>query len=98
MNMDDVEMDVPEFPAGPLVKPEDLPEPVRSATLGKRRITIRIDADVLAAFREMASARGTAYQSEINRALREYLRDERMAEVVKGAVREAVREVMDKAA
>jgi len=95
--MSGTDVDVPEFPAGPLVRPEDLPEPVRSATLGKRRITIRIDADVLERFREIARARGTAFQAEINFALREYLRDERLVELIRQAVAELLDE-RDKAA
>lgn len=40
---------------------------------GKMRITIMLDADVIEQFRKRASARGTGYQTEINRALRDYL-------------------------
>lgn len=39
----------------------------------KEAITIRLDADVLAYFR----SRGGQYQSEINRVLREWVRDHR---------------------
>lgn len=40
---------------------------------GKTRITIMLDADVIEQFRKRANARGTGYQTEINRALRDYL-------------------------
>lgn len=40
---------------------------------GKTRITIFIDDDVLAAFRERAGADGKGYQTLINQALREAL-------------------------
>lgn len=39
----------------------------------KTRISIMLDDDVLAAFREQADRKGAAYQTEINRILREYL-------------------------
>jgi len=40
---------------------------------GKTRITIMLDDDVIEAFRKRAEAAGNGYQTEINRALREYL-------------------------
>jgi uncharacterized protein (DUF4415 family) len=40
---------------------------------GKTRITIYIDDDVLAAFRDRADAAGQGYQTMINEALRAYL-------------------------
>ena len=40
---------------------------------GKTRITIYIDSDIVEAFRSRAEASGTGYQTEINRALRQYL-------------------------
>ncbi|MCW5881386.1 MAG: BrnA antitoxin family protein [Anaerolineae bacterium] len=40
---------------------------------GKTRITIYLDNDVLDAFRDMAEASGSGYQTLINKALREYL-------------------------
>jgi uncharacterized protein (DUF4415 family) len=38
----------------------------------KQQLTIRLDADIIAWFREHA-ARGEGYQTRINRALREYV-------------------------
>lgn len=40
---------------------------------GKTRITIYLDDDVLAAFRELADKSGRGYQTIINEALGEYL-------------------------
>ena len=40
---------------------------------GKRRITIRIDCDILTAFRQRAARTGCGYQTLINQALRDYL-------------------------
>ncbi len=40
---------------------------------GKTRITIYLDDQVLAAFRERADRAGSGYQTMINQALREYL-------------------------
>jgi uncharacterized protein (DUF4415 family) len=43
---------------------------------GKTRITIHLDYDVLAAFRERATEVGMGYQTLINQALREHLADQ----------------------
>lgn len=40
---------------------------------GKQRITIMLDSDILAAFRERAAASGSGYQTLINQALRDCL-------------------------
>ena len=40
---------------------------------GKQRITIMLDSDILAAFRERAAASGSGYQILINQALRDCL-------------------------
>ena len=39
----------------------------------KRQITLRLDADVLAWFREHAGENGRGYQTDMNRALREHV-------------------------
>lgn len=41
----------------------------------KKRISIMLDEDVIESFRQRAAKSGTAYQSEINRALRAFLSD-----------------------
>ena len=54
----------------------DFSEGRRGAVLpqiGKTRITIYLDNDVLEAFRTHAENTGSGYQTLINRALREYL-------------------------
>jgi hypothetical protein len=59
--------------------------------LGKTRITIRIDDDVLDWFRsEVHAAGGGNYQTLINRALREYVqsRQQPLEDIVRRVVRE----------
>lgn len=65
--------------------------PVRPLPLGKTRITIRIDDDLLGWFRQQThTAGGGSYQSLINAALREHVRrsDERLEETLRRVVRE----------
>jgi hypothetical protein len=60
---------------------------------GKRRITIRIDNEVLDWFREHAEAAGGgSYQFLINRALHEYIAGQR--EPLEGTLRRVLREEM----
>lgn len=47
------------------------------AGTGKTRITIRIDSDVLAWFREQVHATGGSYQTLINLALRDHVKGQR---------------------
>jgi hypothetical protein len=62
---------------------------------GKTRITIRIDDDILEAFRsQVHAAGGGSYQSLINRALREHL--EYGEESLKKTLRSVVREELVK--
>ena len=59
--------------------------------LGKTRITIRLDSDIIEWFREQANAKGGGnYQTMINNALREYLqhRMEPLEEILRRVVRE----------
>lgn len=56
------------------------------AQLGKQRITILIDGDVLAQFKAKAGERG--YQTLINQALRESLTREDIADTLRRVVRE----------
>jgi len=58
---------------------------------GKTRITIRIDDDILEAFRaQVHAAGGGSYQSLINRALREHLEhgEESLKETLRSVVQE----------
>lgn len=64
---------------------------------GKTRITIRIDDDVLAWFREQVHAAGGGnYQTLINRALREYISSGR--EPLEDTIRRVIREELPRAA
>ena len=62
---------------------------------GKTRITIMLDTVLIEAFRERAQRAGTGYQTEINRALREFLEARDSALTMEGLrdfVRKLVRE------
>ena len=56
---------------------------------GKTRITIFIDSDVLNWFKEEAEREGRGYQTAINQALRNYIKQDRRP--IQDIVREAVR-------
>lgn len=58
---------------------------------GKTRITIMLDADIVAAFRTGASDTGRGYQTAINRALREYLASDELETTLRRVVREELR-------
>jgi len=62
--------------------------------MGKTRITIYLDDDVLEAFRERADDAGRGYQTMINETLREYLgrsREPVDADTIRKIVREELR-------
>jgi len=64
---------------------------------GKTRITIRIDTDVLNWFRnQVHEAGGGNYQTQINEALREYIRyrDEMFESVLRKVIREELQTVI----
>ena len=56
---------------------------------GKTMITICIDTDILEWFRDEAEREGRGYQTAINQALRNYIRQDRRP--IQDIVREAVR-------
>ena len=56
---------------------------------GKTRITIFIDADILEWFRDEAEREGRGYQTEINQALRNYIKQDKRP--IQDVVREVVR-------
>jgi uncharacterized protein (DUF4415 family) len=56
---------------------------------GKTRITIFIDSDVLEWFRDEAEREGRGYQTAINQALRNYIKQDRRP--IQDIVREVVR-------
>jgi uncharacterized protein (DUF4415 family) len=60
---------------------------------GKTRITIFIDTDILEWFRDEAEREGRGYQTTINQALRNYIKQDRrpIQDIVKEAVRKKLR-------
>jgi uncharacterized protein (DUF4415 family) len=56
---------------------------------GKTRITIFIDTDILEWFKDEAEREGRGYQTEINQALRNYIKQDKRS--IQEIVREAVR-------
>ncbi|MCY3820715.1 MAG: BrnA antitoxin family protein [Gammaproteobacteria bacterium] len=74
------EYDFTDAARGPAVKPS-----------GKTRITIMLDADVVAAFRARARDTGCGYQTAINQALREYLVNDGLESTLRRVVREELR-------
>lgn len=74
---------------------------VISPAPGKTRITIRLDNEILAWFREQThEAGGGNYQTQINEALREYIqqRPETLEQVMRRVVREEIRKAVSKSA
>ena len=62
---------------------------------GKTRITIRVDSDILDWFREqVVKAGGGNYQTMVNNALREYVRDRK--EPIEKTLRRVIREELKK--
>jgi uncharacterized protein (DUF4415 family) len=62
------------------------------APTGKTRITIRIDDDLLAFFRDQVEKSGGNYQTLINQALRDYVEEQR--EPLEQTLRRVLREEM----
>jgi uncharacterized protein (DUF4415 family) len=60
---------------------------------GKTRITIFIDTDILQWFRDEAEREGRGYQTAINQALRNYMKQDRrpIQDIVKEVVRRELR-------
>jgi uncharacterized protein (DUF4415 family) len=80
--MSDIETDFGQGKRGPVIPPEP----------GKTRITIRIDTDVLDWFRERVNeAGGGSYQSDINQALRAYIRNQEGTDL-ESTLRRVIRE------
>ena len=66
--------------------------PLILSTPGKTRITIRLDNFVIEHFQKIVDeAGGGNHQSLINDALREFIRGERLEEVVRQTIRKGVR-------
>ncbi len=69
---------------------------VLKAPPGKTRVTIRLDDDVLEWFREQVNqAGGGNYQSEINEALREFMREAK--EPLESTLRRVIRDELRRA-
>jgi uncharacterized protein (DUF4415 family) len=64
---------------------------------GKTRITIYLDNDVIEKFRVLSDAAGYGYQTMINDALKEYLK-EKEEPVTTAAIRQVIREELERAA
>jgi uncharacterized protein (DUF4415 family) len=61
---------------------------------GKTRITIRLDDEIIAWFRQQAEqAGGGNYQTAINQALREHIERQSLEELLRRVVREELRNV-----
>jgi len=62
---------------------------------GKTRITIFIDTDILDWFKDEAEREGRGYQTAINQALRNYIKQDKrpIQEIVREAVRRELREL-----
>ncbi len=61
---------------------------------GKSRITIWVDTDILEWFREESEREGRGYQTEINQALRKYIKQDKRS--IQDIVRDAVRQELKK--
>ncbi len=62
---------------------------------GKTRITIFIDTDIVEWFRDEAEREGRGYQTAINQALRNYIKQDRrpIQDIVREVVRRELREL-----
>lgn len=70
---------------------------VLPVALGKERITIRLDADILNYFRDQVEAAGGgSYQALMNQALREYIEGAK-APKIEELIRRVIREEMRRA-
>ncbi len=61
------------------------------AEQSKERITIRLDATVLSAFRAEAAAAGSSYQALINEVLRQHLLGKNLVKTVRDTIRRELR-------
>lgn len=57
----------------------------------KERITIRLDATVLTAFRAEAAVAGASYQALINEVLKQHLQGKNLVKVVRDTIRRELR-------
>ena len=62
----------------------------------KTRITMRVDSDVIAAFKAHAKEQGGSYQTLMNDALRQFAQGLTLSDVLRDAVRETMVKYLDK--
>jgi len=61
---------------------------LQSESSGKTRITMRIDNEILLAFKAKAENTGGNYQTMMNEALKQFLQGETLADVVRQTIRQ----------
>ena len=67
---------------------------IEATPAGKTRITIRLDDEIIAWFRQQAEqAGGGNYQTAINQALREHIERQSLEDLLRRVVREELRNV-----
>ena len=63
---------------------------IESEAVGKSRITMRIDNDVLAAFKAKADKTGGSYQTMMNSALKQFAQGLTLSEMIRQAIHETL--------
>lgn len=58
----------------------------------KTRITMRVDTDVLAAFKARAEMSGGSYQAMMNEALKQFIQGQTLVDVVKQTIRQELKD------
>lgn len=61
---------------------------LQAERLAKQRVTMRLDGDIVAAFKAKAEASGGSYQTLINNALRDSLLAQDITEVIRKTIKE----------
>ena len=82
---------------GEMLEEYDFRKGIRGSVIshkGKTRITIFIDTDILEWFRDEAEREGQGYQTAMNQALGNYIRQDKrpMLDIVREAVRKELKE------
>lgn len=73
------------------LEPEKCPlQCLEGESVGKSRITMRIDNDVLAAFKATADKTGGSYQTMMNSALKQFAQGLTLAEIIRQAIHETL--------
>lgn len=58
---------------------------------GKARITMRVDRQILAAFKSRAAQSGSSYQAMMNEALKQYLTAQSLEDVIRETIRQELK-------